>query len=132
MTKIKSLAMGTQIASDARISHKSSFFNLINKYYYAPTGSLITAQRKEFTPLDGLKLEHALNCGDPKKRASHIAALEKMHETALGNYMLEMCQSADGCYCAVQLSQFKQLRYEPVTPICTFEGEDAQIVINSL
>jgi hypothetical protein len=132
MANLNSLAMGNRIANDSRISVKSSFFNLFKKHFYAPTQSPIMVQKKEFSPNDGLKFEHALNCNDPKERAANIAALDSMSEVNLGNYLLEMCFSADHQFCVLQLHQFQQLRYEPVSPVCFFEGDEAQQVIESL
>lgn len=130
MENFKSLAISKHFVGDSRIHIKKSFFGLCKKYYYAPTGSLITAYRKEYTPSDGYKIEQAMN-SDPSVRLKQMATLGKMPTTALGNYMLEMYQSADCQFAAVQLYQFKQLSYEPVTPVYTFEGEDASTVANA-
>ena len=132
MANLNNLAMGNSIANDSRISTKASFFNLYKKHFYTPTQSPVKAQKKEYSPTDGVKLENALNCKSPKERAAHIAALDAMNEVNLGNYLLEMCYSDDRQFCALQLNQFKQLRYEPVTPVCTFEGEEARTVVEAL
>lgn len=131
MAKFNSLVMSKHFTNDSRISIQKSFFGLCKKHIYAPTGSCIIALRKEYTPSDGSKIEHALNA-NASERVAQLAALEKMNLTALGNYMLEMYQSEDCQFAALQLSQFKQLSYEPVTPICIFEGNDAATVISAL
>lgn len=131
MAKFNSLVMVKHFIGDSRISIQKSFFGLCKKYTYTPTGSCIIAIRKEYTPSDGSKIERALTA-NASDRVSQLAALEKMNQTTLGNYMLEMYQSEDGQFAALQLSQFKQLSYEPVTPVCVFEGKDATVVINAL
>ena len=91
---------------------------------------MITACKKEYTPSEGYKIEQAINA-DAANRVAKIAALGKIAQTTMGNYMLEMCWSADNQFAALQLNQFKQLSYEPVTPVCIFEGKDADTVINA-
>lgn len=130
MANFNSLAMSKHFVDDSRIHIKKSFFGLCKKYYYAPTDSLITACRKEYTPSDGYKIEQAMN-SESSVRVKQMAALGKKPVTTLGNYMLEMYQSADCQFAAVQLYQFKQLSYEPVTPVYTFEGEDARTIVNT-
>lgn len=132
MANLNRLAMRNHIASDARIHTKASFFNFFKKHFYAPTQSLLKARKKEFSPLDGIKLECALNCENPDERASHLAALENMSEVSLGNYLLEICYSVDHKFCALQLNQFQHLRFEPVSPVCFFEAGEAQQVMRAL
>ena len=49
--------------------------------------------------------------------------------TVNGNYMLEFASSADKSFLALRLLQFQQMIYEPVTPTLTFEGDEAQKLI---
>ena len=64
----------------------------------------------------------SVNVGDPKQiRHTFVTGRN-------GNYMVEMCTTDDGTFMALQILQFQQLRYEPVTSVLMFEGEQAQIV----
>ena len=50
--------------------------------------------------------------------------------TVNGNYMLELCRSRDGSFAAIQLLQFKQMIYEPVTALFILDGIEAETVAN--
>lgn len=44
--------------------------------------------------------------------------------------MLELCRSRDGSFAAIQLLQFKQMIYEPVTVLFILDGIEAEAVAN--
>lgn len=131
MSKFSNLAISKELAKDNRISIKKSLFGLCCNVAYQPTQSKITSRKIEFTQEDGSKLERTMKAGS-NDSAQLFSKLGKLHETTLGNYLLEECHSVDGEFIAMQLSQFSQMSYQPVTDICIYEGDDAKTVINCL
>lgn len=131
MSKISNLAMSKNLANDKRISITKTFFGLSTKATYAPTNSPLSASKTEYAQEAGRKMERALTA-TPDKCAEQFAAIGKQPTTTLGNYLLEECHSADGNFAALQLYQYSQMSYQPVTKICFFEGSDAQAVIACL
>lgn len=126
MAKFSNLQMAAHLAADPRISTQKSLFGLVNTTTYVPTGSKITAVKHEFKLEQGSDIEHALNTtkGNP---AALLAELGYMEPAAIGNYLLEACYSADRNFVAMQMFQYAQLRYQPVTDVHVFEGEEAKL-----
>lgn len=123
--------MSKELAYDTRISIKKSLLGLSTKAIYAPTESKLIATKKEYTAEDGARIERAMKAS-ADKRAQQIAAVGKPQPATLGNYLLEECHSADGSFAAMQLFQYSQMSYQPVTNVCCFEGDDAKTVADSL
>ncbi len=122
MANIKNLQMWKTICADARVSVSTSFFGLKTSAVYRPTNSPIEANIFEFAQADGLQLQHILTS---RKPLSEALGNFVPTPTTNGNYMAEVCTSQDGAFAAVQLLQFEQLGYEPVTDVLIFEGDDA-------
>lgn len=131
MAKFNNLTMSKDLAKDNRISTTKSFFGLCSKTRYGATGSLITGSRREYTAEAGSKIERALKAS-ADKQAAQLAAICKLPTTTLGNYLLEECHSADNEFAALQLYQYSQMRYQPVSDVCIFEGDDAKTVVGHL
>lgn len=126
MTKVKNLQMWHTICNDARISINKSFFGLNITAIYNKTNSPLAANIFEFSPADGEKLKMVLE-SDREKLDSIIGGFHPQ-KTVNGNYMVEVCASADGEFIAVLVNQFFQMCYEPVTDVLIFEGKEAQVV----
>lgn len=131
MANFKNLAMSKELAKDSRISIKKSLLGLSTKAIYAPTESKLLAAKKEYTAEDGARIERAMKAS-ADKRAQQLAAIGQLQPATLGNYLLEACRSADGSFAAMQLFQYSQMSYQPVTDVCCFEGDEAKTVANSL
>lgn len=126
MANIKNLQMWKTICSDARISVKKSMFGLHTHAIYNPTGSIIDAYILEYSASDGNQMMQILNSSGMD--LAHRIGDFHPQPIINGNYLAEVCVSRDGFFLVVQLKQFIQLNYEPVTGILIFEGEDAHIV----
>lgn len=124
MANIYNLQMAKSICADSRISIRKSFFGLRTNVVYNPTGSEVDVKTIEYAPDAGRQWKHLL--GQP--RTDLLSSLSDFHPqpTMNGNYMLEVCVSRDGEFVALQLLQFEQLGYEPVSDVLTFEGEEAR------
>lgn len=126
MANIKNLQMWNSICDNSRISVKSSMFGLKTTAIYLPTHSTIKAETLEYSPETGDKLKRIIE--SPKDQLDKAIGLFRPQTTVNGNYMLEKLSSQDGQFVALQLLQFHQLSYEPVTEVLIFEGKDAEVV----
>ena len=126
MANIKNLQMWNSICDNSRISVKSSMFGLKTTAIYLPTQSTIKAETLEYSPETGDKLKRIIE--SPKDQLDKAIGLFRPQPTVNGNYMLEKLSSQDGQFVALQLLQFHQLSYEPVTEVLIFEGKDAEVV----
>ena len=126
MANIKNLQMWNSICDNSRISVKSSMFGLKTTAIYLPTHSTIKAETLEYSPETGDKLKRIIE--SPKDQLDKAIGLFRPQPTVNGNYMLEKLSSQDGQFVALQLLQFHQLSYEPVTEVLFFEGKDAEVV----
>ena len=126
MANIKNLQMWNTICADARISISKSLFGLRTTATYTPTNSVIDANTFEYSPADGERLKRLLDTPCEKLAAS----IGDYHPKPAvnGNYMAEVCTSRDGAFLAVQLLQFINLSYSPVTGVLVFEGDAARTV----
>lgn len=131
MPSFKNLEISKELSQDNRITVKNSFFGLICTPIYQPTHSKISAFKKEYAQEEGGKLERIMN-GNSTDKAQKIANIADLQEAPLGNYLLELCHSADKQFVALRLFKFSQMVYQPVTELCIFEGDDAQAIINRL
>ena len=123
--------MWSDIAKKKLVHSRKTLLGLSTKWFYAPTGSQLTATRREYSPTDGQILEQALNAPSDKALA-HLGCLKQLAQAAIGNYMLETVSSADKQFMAMRLYQYQQLAYRPVSPLCIFEGHDAEAVCRLL
>lgn len=126
MANIKNLQMWNSICDNSRISVKSSLFGLKTTVIYLPTQSAIKVETLEYNPETGDKLKRIIE--SPKDQLDKAIGLFRPQPTVNGNYMLEKLSSQDGQFTALQLLQFHQLSYEPVTEVLIFEGKDAEVV----
>ena len=126
MANIKNLQMWNSICDNSRISVKSSMFGLKTTAIYLPTQSTIKAETLEYSPETGDKLKRIIE--SPKDQLDKAIGLFRPQTTVNGNYMLEKLTSQDGQFVALQLLQFHQLSYEPVTEVLIFEDKDAEVV----
>ncbi|MBR4925486.1 MAG: hypothetical protein IKZ61_07015 [Prevotella sp.] len=126
MANIKSLQMWNNICTDARISISKSLFGLRVTAVYNPTGSMLEARKIELSKEDGDRMRRIIT-GSREKLSQSVGDFHPK-SVDYGNYMAEACFSRDGAFVAVQLFQFVQLSYEPVTDVIIFEGEEAPAI----
>ena len=105
--------MWNDICSDARIGISKRLLGLRTTAEYLPTHSIIDARVLQLSAADGAHLKHLLTL--PMEEMVSGMANFRPQLTVNGNYLAELCCSRDGAFAAVQLRQFSQLSYEPVT-----------------
>lgn len=126
MANIKNLQMWESICADARISISKSLFGLRTTATFKPTNSVIDANTFEYSPEEGKRVKNILDM--PKEKMADAIGNFCPKTVDYGNYKSEVCASRDGAFLAVQLFQFVQLNYEPVTGVLIFEGKEAATI----
>ena len=125
MANINSLQMGKSICSDGRISIRKSWLGLRTIATYRITNSVVDARKIDYSPEDGKALKRILCLS----RELQSEFWKNFHPKPIvdGNYLLEVCLSRDKAFLALQLLQYMQLGYEPVTDVLIYEGEEARM-----
>ncbi len=131
MPKFKNLEIAKDLSNDSRVSIKNSLFGLCCTATYTPTDSKLISKKIEYSQEDGGKLERALSA-KADSRQQTFSNMGKLPEAHLGNYLLEMCYSADHEFVALRLFKFSQMLYQPVTDTCIFEDGDAETIIDCI
>ncbi len=119
--------MGATILSHADISVQRSFFGMRQSAVYQPTQSAVKAERYEFSPEAGAKVEKLLKC-TPEQLEQERRSGTKIEKTQLGNVLLEACVSDDKQFAALQLFRYGNLKYNPVTDVQIYEGDNAALI----
>lgn len=124
MSKIYHLEMGAEVMGLDEIKVKKGFLGMSVKLIYKPTNSVIKIKENEYTAEDGRKLENIL-CTEPEnmEQAIHDFPVSK---TSMGNVKLQGCISNDHQFAAVQLLNFKDFDYKPVSEVHIFTGKAAE------
>lgn len=125
MANIKNLQMWNTICADARISISKSFFGLRTTAVYNPTNSVLDTRVIELSPADGGHVKNILE----QENISQAVGDFHPKPVANGNYIVEVCNSRDGEFLAIQLKQFIHMNYEPVTEVLIFEGNEAHAIM---
>ena len=118
--------MWDDICNDSRIRVRSEFFGIRTIAIYVPPQSVVDAETIEYTQKDGDRLLRILTA--PREELIKTIGDFRPEPTQNGNYLLEIARSRNSQFAALLLMQYKQLRYEAVTPTLVFEGEEAQVV----
>ena len=102
-------------------------FGLSEKAVYAPTESPVKVTVLEYVPADGERLERLLSLPLDKMLA---AAGQKGIPAAVpvGHCRLELCQSEDNQFCALQLFRYSDFKYTAAFDARFFEGKEAEAV----
>ena len=125
MANIKNLEMATSLSNDSRIIIKKSLFG--QKAVYEPTQSELTIQILEYAPDAGARLEHLL--AEPQdKLLAELQSKGCPKSTPVGQYRLEVVQSKDGKFAAMQLFRFADFVYHKASRLIACDGADVAIV----
>ncbi len=125
MPSIKNLEMAAAVSTYKNITIKKSFFS--TKAIYTPTMSPVKVTVLEYAPAEGERIERLLNM-PLEKMATEIAQKGKPNTAPIGHFRLEICQSDDCQFCALQLFRFVDFSNSAVTEPRFYEGKDAETV----
>ncbi|MBO4825714.1 MAG: hypothetical protein J5506_00560 [Prevotella sp.] len=127
MPSFNNLEMAAALSNDNRISIKKGFLGIGTKAVYQPTQSALRVIIKEYNADNGLRIEKLLNTS-AEKLAAEVERCRDIQDAQIGNMHLEVCASRDGQFVAAQLFRFVDFKYQAVTSLRTFEGNDAGIM----
>ena len=125
MAKIKNLEMGESIANNKHIRISKSLFGLSESIVYEPTGSRIRLIQAEYEQAEGSRMAHLMDI-PIEKLAREIAEKGLPQAKSIGNYKLEAAVSDDRQFLMMQLFQFADFKYHPVTDVICYEGMAAE------
>ncbi len=124
MAKINHLEMGPVVMGLEKVTVKKGFLGMSIKLIYNPTNSVIKIKENEYSAEDGRKLSDIL-CENPENVEAAIAKFP-VSAIGMGNVKLQACISEDHQFAAVQLLQFKDFGYKPITEVHIYEGKAAE------
>lgn len=127
MSNIKNMEMAEAISADSRIVIKKSFLGFGLKAVYEPTQSPVKATSCYCSAETGKQLKELLGTPDEQLKDA-LKHIDKVEPKAIGPVRLEMLQSADGQFVALQTFYFAEFKYQPSSPLRIFEGEAAGLV----
>lgn len=127
MASIKSLRIASAVAQNPNISFHKSWFGLVTKAVYTPTGSPVDAFQLEYTKEDGAPLVRLLTAR-PSDLKAVVEATGTLRDTHVGNLQLDLCLSRDHRFAAMRLFRYADFKYKPETELRIFEGADAELV----
>jgi len=125
MSSIKNLEMAAALSIYHHIEIKKSLFS--TKAVYTPTQSQVKAYILEYNPTEGERVARLLDM-PLDKMVADIQENGKPVNGANGNFRLELCQSDDRQFCALQLFRFGDFQYKPVFEPRFYEGKDAEAI----
>ena len=131
MASLKNLTMSAYIVKNEHINIKKSFFGLREKVFYNQTGSEVEVKQIEFTTEAGKQLEILLKT-PTNKLADTLADCGIIQQRPMSNVRLDICVSKDRQFLALQLFNYYDLMFHPVTGVRVLEGKNAQLVANAV
>lgn len=117
--------MGSDIAKNEHIIIKKIFFGLKERIVYNQTGSEVEIKQIEYTSESGKLLETLLKAAKIKDT---LAIIGKIEQRPMSNVRLDICVSKDRQFIALQLFNYYDLMFHPVTGVRVLEGSDAELV----
>lgn len=131
MANIKKMEMAQAIFANENISVEKAFFGLKTKLTYKPTGCSIEPKDYDFAPDMGEKMLKVIKAPAGKLEAA-VANAGKIATTPIGHFHLEVCQTTDGQWAAMQMFRFQDFKLQPETDIIYLEGKDVQLIMGLL
>ncbi|MBQ9556944.1 MAG: hypothetical protein IJV05_12055 [Muribaculaceae bacterium] len=126
MANFNKLSMATELLSHNNLHTVSGFMGLSKKLVYTPTGATVSVNRYNYNPEAIAHLQRVID-SDGKGLAAAVKAC-RVQKLEIGNIELDACISADKRFVALQLLQFIDYTYQPISRVAIYEGEQAQLV----
>lgn len=126
MANFNKLPMAAQLLSHENLRTVSGMLGLSKKLIYSPTGATVKVNRYNYNPEAISHLERVID-SDDKGLAGAVKAC-RVKPLEIGNIELDACISTDKQFVALQLLQFIDYTYQPISKVAFYEGEQAQLV----
>ncbi len=130
MANINKMPMAQEVLSNKNVKVVSTMMGLSKKLVYAPTGATVKVNKFNYNPEAVSHLQRVIE-SNGKGLAAAVKAC-RVTQQAIGNIELDACISTDKQFVALQLLQFGDYRYHPISSVATFEGEEAALVASVL
>lgn len=126
MSSFKNMAIADAMVKNENIAIRKSMFGLGRTIVYKPTGSVVEAMVKDYSPEQGAKFEELADL-PIDKIADEVKSKGKPKSFGMGNVRAEICLARDHKFAAVQFFRFKDFKFMPESDIKFFveEGADA-------
>ena len=112
------------VSLQSYITHRSTFFGLINRLVYAPTDSRLNFTCRYYAPILREELKELFALGG-QVLENRLAKMNRFEQAVNGNLLVECCVSADKEFAALQLKHFEQIDYQPISDVRFLQGESA-------
>ena len=112
------------VSLQSYITHRSTFFGLINRLVYAPTDSRLNFTCRYYAPILREELKELFALGG-QVLENRLAKMNRFEQAVNGNLLVECCVSADKEFAALQLKHFEQIDYQPISEVRFLQGESA-------
>lgn len=126
MANFNKLAMSAELLSRNDLRIESTLLGLSKKLVYTPTGATVNVKKCNYNPEAVAHLQRIIDSDghglSAAVKACHVERLE------IGNIELDACISTDKQFAALQLLQFIDYTYQPISKVAFFVGEQAQLV----
>lgn len=126
MPRLNKLEMANALSATSYITIKKSLFG--QKAVYEPTQSPLEVKVLEYAPAEGERMERMLRL-PMGNLMLEIQKNGKPQPTAVGHHRLEVCISKDHQFMALQLFAFVDFKYNAVTELLTYEGDNAAVIL---
>lgn len=130
MANFKKLEMAKELLSHKNIRVVSTMLGMSKKLVYITTGATVKVNKYNYNPEAVAHLQRVIE-SDGKGLASAVKAC-RVTKLEIGNIELDACVSTDKQFVALQLLQFSDYTYHPITRVSFYEGEEAQLVASIL
>lgn len=128
MANIKNMGMAETVLTNNNIQVKKGFLGLTTSYIYAPTGCKMRADQKGFDINNGEQVRQMFN-GDLDFVKSELAKNGLPPTADNANTELNIFYAEDLQFVAMQVEQFKDFSYHPVTNVIIAKDADAQEIL---
>jgi len=126
MENFNKLEMAQELLSHNNLKVVSSMFGLTKKLLYTVTGSPVKVVRNNYNPEAVSHLMRVIE-SDSHGLSAAVKAC-RVTKMEVGNIELDACVSQDKRFVAMQLLQFGDYMYRPISKVAFFEGDDAELV----
>lgn len=131
MANINKMKMAQTVISNEHITVKKGFLGLSTTVTYQPTGSKVNVTALNYSPEEGPKVKTIIGLKG-SELAARVEKTEKIEQDGIGHYHLDLCYSDDHEFAAMQMLQFSDFNYGPVTEPVILEGADAKNILKLL
>lgn len=130
MANFNKLSMSQELLSHPSLRVVSSMMGLSKQLQYVTTGSPVKVMKLNY---NGEAISHLQRVIDAEGKELGAAVKAcRVRSMEIGNVELDACVSADKQFVALQLLQFSDYLYHPISKVAFYEGEQAQLVASIL